>query len=270
VPEAVELGNGRAIFPSSCAPHLKRFAFGDSSLGRILPDSEQRSEDTLSSPWWSIPQAIIWIVTRSESQVLRADSVRTVAALERMIGMRRASGLDVPPVSLAAAPDELLQARQARRIALFGCKWGREPSRLILGPRGLGLRDYRGEVCLGDRTHYFDTRPFWSNLSVRADDCKGCWPEPATRTQPASGPSVSARRPSDGEVRAFIEEKREALRAERKRAGRDVLLRATMNQFSLSRKVALDIWNGVPRDRKGGRPTKDKPDPGRSIAKRVR
>ena len=31
-----------------------------------------------------------------------------------------------------------------------------------------------------------------------------------------------------------------------------------MNYFSLSRKVALDIWTGVPRDRKGGRPTKDK------------
>jgi hypothetical protein len=225
----------------------------------------------LSSPWWSIPQAIIWIVTRSESQVLRAaDGVRTVAGLARMTGMRRASGLDEPPVSLSAAPDELLQAWQARHLALFGRKWGKEPSRLILGPRGLGLRDYREEVCLGDRTLYFDRHPFWSNLSVRADDCKRCWPEPATRTQPASGPLASARRPSDGEVSAFIEEKRKVLRAERKRAGRDVLLSAVMSHFSLSRKVALDIWNGVPRDRKGGRPTKDKPDPHRPIAKRVR
>jgi hypothetical protein len=173
-------------------------------------------------------------------------------------------------VSLAAAPDELLQARQAGRIAHFGCKWGKEPSRLIIGPGGLGLRDYRGEVCLGDRTHYFDTRPFWSNLSVRADDCKRCWPGPATRTQPVSEPLASAHRPSDGEVRAFIEEKRKSLRAERKRAGRDVLLGVVMGHFGLSRKVALDIWNGVPRDRKGGRPTKDKPDRDRPIAKRVR
>jgi hypothetical protein len=212
----------------------------------------------LSSPWWSIPQAIIWIVTRSESQVLRADGIRTVAGLRRLTGMRRASGRDEPPISLAAAPDELLQAWQARHIVLFGRKWGKEPSRLILRISDLGLRDHRGEVCLGDRTLYFATRPFWSNLSVRADDCKRCWPEPATRTLPTSRPSVSARRPSDGEVRAFIEERRKALRAERKRAGRDVLLRAAMSHFSLSRKVALDIWNGVPRDRKGGRPTKDK------------
>ncbi len=204
------------------------------------------------------PQAVVWIVTRSESQVLRADGVRTGAELGRMTGMRRASGLDKPPVSLAAAPDELLQAWQAGRIALFGRKWGKEPSRSILGPSGLRLRDYRGEVCLGDRTLYFDKRPFWSNLSVRADDCKRCWAEPPMRTQPTSGPFVSAGRPPDGEVRAFIEEKRNALRAERKGAGRDVLLRAATNHFGLSRKVALDIWNNAPRDRKGGRPTKDK------------
>jgi hypothetical protein len=184
--------------------------------------------------------------------------------------MRRASGLDEPPVSLSAAPDELLQAWQAGRIALFGRKWGKEPSRLIFRLSDLRLRDYRAEVYLADRTLYIDRRPFWSNLSVRTGDCKRCWPEPATRTQPTSGPLVSARRSSDGEVRAFIEEMRKALRAERKRAGRDVLLRAAMSHFSLSRKVALDIWNGVPRDRKGGRPTKDKPDPHRPIAKRVR
>ena len=224
----------------------------------------------MSSPWWSIPQAIVWIVTRSESQVLRADGVRTAAGLRRMTGMRRASGLEEPPVSLAAAPDELLQAWQARRIALFGRKWGKEPSRLIVGRSGFRLRDHRGEVCVGDRTLYFDKRPFWSSLSVRADHCKRCWPEPASRTQPASGPLVSAGRPSDGEVRAFIEENRKALRAERKRAGRDVLLRAAMNHFGLSRKVALDFWNNAPRDRKGGRPKKTRPGTDRPNVKPMR
>jgi hypothetical protein len=255
---ASRAGQWSRYFSSRLRLAFRPLRLGNSILGLILPTSERRSEDTLSSPWWSIPQTIIWIVTRSESQVLRADGVRTMAGLGSMIGIRWASGLDEPPVSLAAAPDELLQAWQARRIALFGRKWGKEPSRLILGLSGLRLHDYRREVCLGDRTVYFDTRPFWSNLSVRADDCKRCWPEPATRTQPASRPFVAARRPSDSEVRAFIAAKRKALRAERKRAGRDVLLRAAMDHFSLSRKVALDIWNSVPRDRKGGRPTKAK------------
>jgi len=153
------------------APSSPRGMGSDIACDYILPNSEQRSEGTLSSPWWSIPQAIIWIVTRSESQVLRADGVRTVAGLGRMTGMKWASDLNEPPVSLSAAPDELLQVWQARRIALFGRKWGKEPSRLILGLSGPHLRDYRGEVCLADKTLYIDTRLFWSNLSVRADDC---------------------------------------------------------------------------------------------------
>ena len=41
-------------------------------------------EDTLSSPWWAVPQAIVWIVTRSELQLLRADGIRTLAGVERM------------------------------------------------------------------------------------------------------------------------------------------------------------------------------------------
>ena len=48
-----------------------------------------------------------------------------------------------------------------------------------------------------------------------------------------------ARHPSDREALALFDEKREALRAERKAAGRDVLLRAAMNHFGLSQKVVL-------------------------------
>lgn len=208
----------------------------------------------MSSPWWSIAQAIIWIVTRSETQLMRADGVRTIAGVGRMKGIRAASSLDEPSVSLAAAPEELLYAWRARRIALLGRKWGKEPPRSITRRSNLNLRDYRGEVCLGDRTLYFDTRPFWSNLSVRADDCKQCWPEPVASARQATRPLAATRRPSDGKVLAFIEEKRQTLRAQRKRAGRDVLLRAAMTHFALSRKVALDIWNSAPRDHKGGRP----------------
>jgi hypothetical protein len=216
------------------------------------------TDDASPSPWWSIPQVFVWIVTRSESKVLRAGNLRTAASLLRMTGIRSLSVPEEPPVTLAAAPDELVQAWQARRIALYGREGGKGPSRSIPGRGGLCLRDYRGEVCLGDRTLYFDARPFWSSLSVRADDCRRCWPAPVDQRTRTSRPLTATRRPSDGEVLAFIEEKRKALRAERRRAGRDVLLRAAMNHFGLSRKVALDIWNSAPRDRKGGRPKKAK------------
>jgi len=228
------------------------------------------TEDVSPSPWWSIPQAFVWIVTRSESKVLQAGSLRTAASFLRMTGIRSLSVLEEPPVTLAAAPDELVQAWQARRIALYGRERGKGPSRSIPGRGGLCLRDYRGEVCLGDRTFYFDTRRLWSSLSVRADDCKRCWPTPVNQTARTSRSLTAARRPSDGEVLALIEEKRKAFRAERKRAGRDVLLRAAMNHFGLSRKVALDIWNSAPRDRKGGRPKKARPGTDRPIIKRTR
>lgn len=213
----------------------------------------------MSSRWWSIPQAIIWIVTRSESQLLRADGVRTLAGVERLKGIRPASSLDEPPLSLAAAPKELLHAWRARRIEVFGRKWGKRPSRSIPLRSDLRLRDYSGEVCLGAETLYFDTQPFWSNLSAKADDCRRCWPVSAEVKEPGSRSLTAGRRSSYSEVLAFMEEKRQALRAERKSAGRDVLLRAAMNHFALSRKIALDIWNSAARDHKGGRPKNAKP-----------
>jgi hypothetical protein len=224
----------------------------------------------LSSPWWSIPQAIIWIVTRSGSQLLQADSVRTMAGIGRTKGIRPASNLNEPPLSPAAAPSELLHAWRARRIEIFGRKWGKEPSRSIPRRGDLRLRDYSGEVCLGGETLYFDSHPFWSNLSVRADDCRRCWPVPAAGKEPGSRSLAAARRPSDSEVLAFMEERRQALRAERKRAGRDVLLRAAMNHFGLPRKTALDIWNSAARDHKGGRPKNAKPGTDRSIARKAK
>jgi hypothetical protein len=228
------------------------------------------TEDVARSPWWSIPQAFVWIVTRSEPKVLRAGSLRTAAGLQRMTGVRPLAVAEEPPVTLAAAPDELVQAWRARRIALYGRARGKGPSRSIPSRGDLCFRDHRGEMCLGDRTLYFDTRPFWSSLSVRADDCRRYWPTPVGQTARTSRPLAAARRPPDGEVLALIEEKRNALRAERRRAGRDVLLRAAMNHFGLSRKVVLDIWNTAPRDRKGGRPKKAKPGTDRPIVKRVR
>lgn len=216
------------------------------------------TEDGSPSPWWSVPQALVWIVTRSESQVFRAASLRTTASLRRLTGIRSLSGSEEPPVTLAAAPDELAQAWRARRIALYGRERGKGPSRSIRSRSDLCLRDYRGEVCLGDGTLYFDTRRFWSNLSVRADDCRRCWPSPVDQTLRTSRRLTAARRPTDREVLALIEKKRKEFRADRKKAGRDVLLMAAMNHFGLPRKVVLAIWNSEPRDRKGGRPKKTK------------
>jgi hypothetical protein len=217
------------------------------------------TEDASPSPWWLVPQALVWIVTRSESKALQAGHLKTVASFLRMTGLGPASSSEEPPVPLAAAVDELVRAWQARRIALFGREGGKGPARAIPGRNDLGFRDYRGEVCLGEKTLYFDTRPFWMTLSVQADDCKGHWLAlEAVNHVGQISRSASARRPRDAEVLALFEEKRRMFRAEGKRAGRDLLLNAAMTRFGLSRKVALEIWNNAPHDRKGGRPKKPK------------
>lgn len=223
-----------------------------------MPRDWAVTEGGSASAWWSVPQALVWIVTRSELQVLRAASFRTITSLRRLTGVRSLSVLEEASVTLAAAPDELTRAWRDGRVALHGRRWGKGPSRSIPDRKGLCLRDHHGELCLGDSTLYFDTRRFWSDLSMRADHCRRCWPSPVDRTPRTSRRLTAARHPSDREVLALIKEKREAFRAERKGAGRDELLKVAMNHFGLPRKVVLAIWNSTPRDRKGGRPKKTK------------
>ena len=93
---------------------------------------------------------------------------------------------------------------------------------------------------------------------MRAGECRRCWLSAADLASRTLQRLPAARHPSTREVLALFDEKRETLRAERKGAGRDVLLRAAMNHFGLSQKVVLAIWNSAPRDRKGGRPKKAK------------
>jgi hypothetical protein len=211
------------------------------------------------APWWTIPQALVWIVTRSESRALRAAGARSLANFAYITGLGPVSDPHKPPVSAAAAPDELQQAWTAGRITIFGREWGRGPSRSVPSRSDLRIHDHRAEVCIGDSSLYRGASPFWSNLCVRADDCKRCWPAPHEQAASTSRSLTGGSIPSDNDVLAFFEEKRKSLRAERKRAGRDVLLRAAMDQFGLSRKVVLDIWSSLPHDRKGGRPKKAKP-----------
>lgn len=158
---------------------------------------------------------------------------------------------------LSAAPEELVGSlamsadRPERRERATGDRYnssqtGRLPSRLSRW----GM--------LGDRTLYFDTRLFWSSLPVRTDGYKHCWPAPINETTRTPRRFIAAYYPSIGEVFALIDEKRRALTAERKRAGRDVLLSVALDHFDPPREVALDIWNSAPRGRKCGRPKKTK------------
>src|SRR4029453_15695306 len=118
--------------------------------------------------WWTIPQALIWIVTRSESQVLRATGARSLANLAYVTGLRPVSDPRKPPVPVAPAPDEIPEALAAGRITIFGREWGRGPSRSVSNCSDLRIQDHRAEVCIGDSSLYRGTSRFWSTLCVRA------------------------------------------------------------------------------------------------------
>src|SRR5262249_5967396 len=214
-------------------------------------------DDKTAASWWSIPQAVVWIVTRSDAHVLQAGKARTLSHVARM-ALRPTSHTKEPPTSARAAVDELQRAWQARRIAISGRVEGRGPSQSVpIGP-DFQIQDPHGAVCIGDGSLYRDVGRFWSDLWVRADDFKRCWSAPSGQGETNSRPSRSAGCLPDRDVLAFIEDRRKTLRAEGKKAGREELLKAVMLRFRLQRKVALDIWNRAPHDRKGGRPKTNK------------
>lgn len=209
--------------------------------------------DEAASAWWSIPQAVVWIVTRSEAQVVRAGRARTLSQVERLALPPSSQGAD-PPASATAAVEALRQAWQGRRIGVAGRLGGRAAAAPVPVAADLRFQDHRGEVCLGEDGLYRGAGRFWSDLWVRAEVCKRCW---SGGPQAAAGVPAAPRHrrpPPDGEVVRFMQDRRNALRAAGRKAGREELLKEAMLRFGLQRKVALDIWNRAPHDRKGGRP----------------
>jgi hypothetical protein len=128
--------------------------------------------------WWSIVQAIAWMVERSERAVERVIKVPLLRSLPLMTPrLVPTSTGDLPPVSLAAAPDELLRAARARRITIQGRLRGVGERERVLVQLDDRLRDHKGAPCIGGADVYRGGR-FWSDFSIRSDECIGQWPRP--------------------------------------------------------------------------------------------
>ena len=138
--------------------------------------------------WWSVPQALAWIVTRDESRVERASSLRSIASLQRASGLPPVSTGDGPPISLAAAPAELLRAARRRRVTVMG-RLGQDEATPVPIRQDTRLWDHGGRPCLGDETMR-RAGGLWSELWIRADECKACWPPPNGRREALAVPSL--------------------------------------------------------------------------------
>ena len=80
-----------------------------------------------------------------------------------------------------------------------------------------------------------------------------------SRTQPGSNAAAPAVSPSgraanDDAIKAWMESHQRSLKQKGLKHGRDVVLKATMEKFSVSRKAVFAIWSSGAAQRKSGRP----------------
>jgi hypothetical protein len=192
--------------------------------------------------WWSIPQAIVWIVSRSETD---ADSARHLSFLANLPPLRLipSSPDDEPPISLSIAPEQFLQAARAGQIAVFGWERGKgKPVRVPLGELGDPKLDTREDgIAIMDRSW---PAIYWSNLAIHADECMRRWPAPklAPTANSTERPTPHA---SDNEMLNWMVNHQCSLKGAGREHGRDIVLKAAREEFNARHKVVSDIWNST-------------------------
>ena len=133
--------------------------------------------------WWSIPQAIVWIVGRDLALAKRGATVSEIDALEtweEMPAQRTAPPAGELPISLAVAPAELLRVAIAGQIEIRGHYRGVEeaapiPIQTLRKPALIDRHPY-GPVIVDAFWGQLSSSDFWANLWIDADRCIGQWP----------------------------------------------------------------------------------------------
>jgi hypothetical protein len=158
-----------------------------------------KSGDGPQGPWWSITQAIVWIVKRDRALTERAANIREIQALESWeLDSRQPAPGESPPIPLMAAPAELLRAAAENRIVIRGRFKGTGGLHPVpVGQfRDARLRDYLnngptiGDVTLG----HFSDHAFWADLWVDSAECVDEWRGPTMATRQRAGLKKTKRR----------------------------------------------------------------------------
>jgi hypothetical protein len=154
-------------------------------------DRTQTNGSPQAAQWWSIVQAVAWMVERSERAVERAMKVPLLRSLKRMTPrLVPTSTGDSPPISLDAAPGELLRAVREDRVTIRGQLRGVAELNTVPVQLGDKLQDHKGAPCIGGTDVYRGGR-FWSGLFIRSEDCMRLWPAPV-RTPTVNGTGLAA------------------------------------------------------------------------------
>jgi hypothetical protein len=209
-------------------------------------------ESVKAGPWWSVPQAIVWIVTGSESSVENARPLITIASLRQLAIVPIATG-EGPPRTLNDAQAELMGAARAEKIGISG----QTPNGLreIIPASALkvsalidlnGLKECLPCVMEPRQPLQPETGRHWLHLWVRADECMKRWPGDIV---PKDGEGQSAERTSladritDDQKREWMRQYRRSLKDAGKKHGREIILSAAMDHFNVPYKDVRSIWD---------------------------
>jgi hypothetical protein len=145
--------------------------------------------------WWSAVQAIAWLVERSDAAVERTARLSLLRALRFVVPRLQPRSFDgQPPVSLDAAPIELLGAVRNGRLVLHGRKRGTGPLVRIRVGLDERLQDHGNAACVGGNDVYRGGA-FWSDLWLSADACRTCWPGSAPTSTAARRDRLAGPKP---------------------------------------------------------------------------
>ena len=139
--------------------------------------------------WWTLPQALVWIVTRKEAQVWEASGA---TAFDEVIRRKLAPNISLkdPPIPAEAALHELKRAASKNQISIIGRRRGTEEAKPIPVDDYSVLCDRRGRAIVGTPSSYRDG-DYWTHLVVRPAECKARWPVEPThiiKTQATNAP----------------------------------------------------------------------------------
>lgn len=140
--------------------------------------------------WWSVAQAVAWLVERSELALTRAASVRTLKGLPRLQPISVGGEI---PISQEAAPRELINSARMGRITIRGRAFGIGDLEDVPVHSDFRLQDHNGTLCIGDSSLYRGSSKYWSDLWVQDNECRRVWPEknkPAPRKISQAPPPV--------------------------------------------------------------------------------
>jgi hypothetical protein len=140
--------------------------------------------------WWSVPQAIVWIVSRSDEKVAITKKLH-IRFLSQIPPLRLnpvSFGAD-PPIPLTVADNRFMRAARTGHITVKGCAKGRGdhvpvPVGHLIGP--LLLPGAGGLRIVEDGNSW--PKHYWTDLYVRAGECMKHWPaRPSLSTKRGAG-----------------------------------------------------------------------------------